>query len=578
MCVDIRFENLTCVVKQKGTESKTILKSRGWKNYIIKYRKIAGIIEVLVNGKTTLLNILAGYLTNGVTGDIYIDEIKQYSTDLKCISTYLQQDILIQPFLTVEESLRIAAEFKLANNEVLKRNMIKYVTITLGLTESLQTRSECLSGGEKKRLSIALELISNPAVIFLDEPTTGLDEVSMKMCVELLKKLALEGKTVICTIHQPSDSTLKLFDRLYIMQSGCCVYNGSPENLVPFLASANLFCPTTYNPTDYILQVCHSNCDNIKILSNMINDNRSDQNLSDLHKRNLNKSLELYHIKPPFCKQVNLLFRRSFLQLSRNKHSIFVQCFHFTLCGLLAGTNIASSCNVSISHYADAKHFFHNFCFCLVVVVYLIFSNCIPTAVAYSLEFKLFQNEFRNHWYDINAYFTSLSLISLPIPVIMSLFFTAITYFMSNQPNELDRFLKVYLIVIITVIISESHGKMVAMLCDMTYAAIVAPGSLVPILSLSFYGFGYASQLNKYCKIAMQFSFARYSIVGVMLALYYNREKVDCSDIYCHYLEPKLFLDDMGMVGVYEIQIVALLAFLFLYKCAVYIFLRIKIN
>ncbi|KAK9739363.1 ABC-2 type transporter [Popillia japonica] len=474
MCVDIRFENLTCVVKQKGTESKTILKSRGWKNYIIKYRKIAGIIEVLVNGKTTLLNILAGYLTNGVTGDIYIDEIKQYSTDLKCISTYLQQDILIQPFLTVEESLRIAAEFKLANNEVLKRNMIKYVTITLGLTESLQTRSECLSGGEKKRLSIALELISNPAVIFLDEPTTGLDEVSMKMCVELLKKLALEGKTVICTIHQPSDSTLKLFDRLYIMQSGCCVYNGSPENLVPFLASANLFCPTTYNPTDYSRPI-----------------------------------------------------------------------------------------------YSAPRLITQPITFC---------SNCIPTAVAYSLEFKLFQNEFRNHWYDINAYFTSLSLISLPIPVIMSLFFTAITYFMSNQPNELDRFLKVYLIVIITVIISESHGKMVAMLCDMTYAAIVAPGSLVPILSLSFYGFGYASQLNKYCKIAMQFSFARYSIVGVMLALYYNREKVDCSDIYCHYLEPKLFLDDMGMVGVYEIQIVALLAFLFLYKCAVYIFLRIKIN
>ncbi|KAI4457161.1 abc transporter g family member 28 [Holotrichia oblita] len=574
MCVDIRFENLTCVVKQKRTEWKTILNSV---NGSFESGKLTGIIGPSGAGKTTLLNILAGYLTNGVSGDIYIDEIKRYSTDLKYITTYLQQDVLIQPFLTVEESLKIAAEFKLGNDEELKENMINYVTITLGLKESLKTRSECLSGGERKRLSIALELISNPSVIFLDEPTTGLDEVSMKMCVELLKKLTLEGKTVICTIHQPSDSILKLFDRLYIMHSECCVYNGAPDDLVPFLASANLFCPTTYNPADYILEVCQSNSDNIKILSDDTKKIRKEKALIEPDQRNLNlKSLKLYHMKPSFSKQVDLLIRRSFLQLGRNKDSIFVQCFHFTLCGLLFGSTYF---NIG----QDAKHFFHNFCFCLVVVVYLIFSNCIPTAVAYSLEFKLFENEVRNHWYDINAYFASLSLISLPIPVIMSLFFTTVTYFMSNQPNDIDRFFKVYLIIMITVIISESHGKMVAMCCDMTndsfqYASIIAPGSLVPIFSLSFYGFGYASQLNKFFKIIMQFSFARYSLVGVMLALYHNREKVDCSDIYCHYLEPKLFLDDMGMVGVYEIQILALLGFLFLYKSAVYIFMRIKLK
>ncbi|KRT78937.1 ABC transporter ATP-binding protein, partial [Oryctes borbonicus] len=168
MCPDIRFENLRCVVKRRK-EEKSILNSV---NGYFRSGKLTGILGSSGAGKTTLLNILAGYSTAGVTGEIYVDGTKRDAADLKRISTYLPQDILIQPFLTVQESLNITAELKLGTNDEVKTNILNGVTKTLGLTECLFTRTEHLSGGQRKRLSIALELMSNPSVIFLDEPTT----------------------------------------------------------------------------------------------------------------------------------------------------------------------------------------------------------------------------------------------------------------------------------------------------------------------------------------------------------------------------------------------------------------------
>lgn len=79
----------------------------------------------------------------------------------------------------------------------------------------------------------------------------GLDSVCIKQVVGALKTLAEQGRTIVCTIHQPSASEFKLFDQVYFMADGYCVYNGSTGNLVPFLASVEMPCPTTHSPVDY---------------------------------------------------------------------------------------------------------------------------------------------------------------------------------------------------------------------------------------------------------------------------------------------------------------------------------------
>lgn len=163
-------------------------------------------------------------------------------------SCYITQEDRPPISMTTYEAMTMASKLKLGN---MNKQIIEEILTYLGLETAKDVPTELLSGGQKKRLSIALELLANLPVFFLDEPTSGLDDVAAKLTIRLLKRLAAEGRTVICTIHQPSASMLKIFDRIYIMAAGKCVYQGTPHSLVSFLAKNGYECPTVYNPADY---------------------------------------------------------------------------------------------------------------------------------------------------------------------------------------------------------------------------------------------------------------------------------------------------------------------------------------
>ena len=212
-------------------------------NFRLESGNMVGIMGGSGVGKTTLLNLLHGKL-KPENGNIYINgyDIHEDAHLLKGLIGYVPQDDMLIEELTVYQNMYFNARLCFGDyTEEQLKDTVEKVLKDLDLLDikDLQVGdilNKKVSGGQRKRLNIGLEMMREPAVLFVDEPTSGLSSHDSEKVMHLLRKHALSGKLVIANIHQPSSDILKLFDRLWLIdKGGYMIYDGDPvEALVYF--------------------------------------------------------------------------------------------------------------------------------------------------------------------------------------------------------------------------------------------------------------------------------------------------------------------------------------------------------
>lgn len=210
--------------------------------------RLIGIMGGSGAGKSTLLNILNGNNPPS-SGEVLINgyNLHKEKDKLEGVIGYIPQDDLLIEELTVYQNLFYNSKLCFAEYTDEKiHEMVMEMLSDLGLSETKDLQvgnplSQTISGGQRKRLNIALELIRQPSVLFVDEPTSGLSSRDSENIMDLLKELALKNKLVFVVIHQPSSEIFKMFDKLLLLDTGGYpIYNGDPvESVIYFKTLMN---------------------------------------------------------------------------------------------------------------------------------------------------------------------------------------------------------------------------------------------------------------------------------------------------------------------------------------------------
>ncbi|KAG8092096.1 hypothetical protein GUJ93_ZPchr0012g20089 [Zizania palustris] len=412
------------------------------------------------SGKSTLLDALAGRLAANafLDGTVLLNGRK---ANLSFgAAAYVTQDDNLIGTLTVRETISYSARLRLPDKMPTeeKRALVDGTIVEMGLQDCADTvvgnwHLRGISGGEKRRVSIALEILMRPRLLFLDEPTSGLDSASAFFVTQTLRGLARDGRTVIASIHQPSSEVFELFDRLYLLSGGRTVYFGQASEACEFFAQAGFPCPPMRNPSDHFLRCINADFDKVKATlkgSMKTRFERSDDPLDRIMTSEAIRSLITYYqhsqyyftaqqkvnemarvkgtvldaggSQASFGMQAFTLTKRSFINMSRDFGYYWLRLIIYIVVTVCIGTiylNVGTRYSSILARGACASFVFGFVTFMSI--------GGFPSFVE---DMKVFQRERLNGHYGVLAFVVSNTLSAMPFLILITFISGTLCYFM----------------------------------------------------------------------------------------------------------------------------------------------------
>ncbi|KAJ4977881.1 hypothetical protein NE237_008661 [Protea cynaroides] len=470
-----------------------------------------GILTALVGssgaGKTTLMDVLAGRKTGGyIEGNIRISGYPKEQSTFARISGYVEQSDIHSPQVTVEESLLFSADLRLPK-ETSKENKREFVEQVMTLVELDTLRhalvglpgSSGLSTEQRKRLTIAVELVANPSIIFMDEPTSGLDARAAAIVMRAVRNTVDTGRTVVCTIHQPSIDIFEAFDELLLMKrGGQVIYGGklgkNSQIMVDYFQGINGIppIPSGYNPATWVLDVTKPSAEQ-RIGQDFAHIYRN----SDLY-REVESTIERLSIPPSGSEPLKFasacaqdcptqfwicLWKQN-LVYWRSPHYNAVRLFFTTLCALIMGSifwNIGSKRDTTQNLLGVMGALYAS---CLFLGV----NNSSSVQPIISIERTVYYREKAAGMYSPFPYAVAQALIEIPYIAIQTILFAVITYFMVNFERTIVKFLLYALFMFLTFTYFTFYGIMAVGLTPTLQLSAVVSSAFYSLWNL-FSGF-----------------------------------------------------------------------------------------
>lgn len=473
---------------------------------------LCGILGESGSGKTTLLDTIAGrerIAASHVRGRLLVNG-KERGIDWKRISSYVLQDDVFDVLQTVEDTVRFSANLRLPSlmNETERAQICDAVLKQVGLDRLPSgTLVRSLSGGERKRLAIAIELVKCPSIMFLDEPVSGLDAANALRILRLLKDLAVQNsKTIIVSIHQPDAYLYDLFDSVILLARGHLVYSGPGPAMREFFHTQGYPSHEGRNPADFAIHTVASldeqeiarlsaacrhrdpgadflsslNADPTKEITSP-NSNEQEMLLSshEDEEEKERQSLALGGWAQPWLHQVVFLTLRSFRSLVRSR-VLFSQNLIALATGLILGGLFfqLSNDNIGVQNRAG-------FLFFTSILLSVLALSSIDTFLRTR---PLFLRERDAGFYTSSAFFFATAVADLlPLRVLPPLLLGALSYFLVGLQAGPSHFLWFLLLVSLTSFCATG-------ICLMLSAAVNGVGmanlsaTLVLLFSILFSG------------------------------------------------------------------------------------------